>query len=492
MTIVGQFLIATLLWASYGMALSQELSQEDVSPLDPQEVLDSSVEHFPEILEAMSRRRGLSGSLIEAEGAFDLVFEADGFARATGFYDGTVLSGGVRQPFQNFGGSVYSGYAISRGDFPIYEDEYFTSRGGKLKAGVVFSLLRDRLIDERRYDLADARLSERASDFEVLATKVGVQQRALLAYWRWVTAGQNLAVYEELLRNAASRESALARQVARGARAEIFLTENRQNIIRRMSLVTSARRDFQVLGNQLAFYYRDESGELIVPDARRVPSSPTPESLNELAVTQTISVSDAIERRPELRLLRNGIERLRQRVLLQENALKPRLDLNMEISRGLGGEGLGGPSRDETDTLIGFSFSVPLQRRSARGSLSRTRAELDAKEYQRQAVEEQLEVELENILLDLSFAQALVQLAAEEVGQAVILRDAEQRRFESGASDFFLVNVREETAADARVRFYTAALETRIARANYDAATMDLARLGIRDPRQARDLPPLD
>ena len=266
------------------------VGQDDSEPLKPQVVLDSTLQHFPEILEAMARRRAASGSITQAEGSFDLVFQAEGFGRATGFYDGTTLSGGVRQPFRNFGGSLYSGYAISRGDFPIYEDQYFTSLGGKFKAGVVFSLLRDRLIDERRFELSDARLGARAADFEVLATQVGVQQRALVTYWRWVTAGQNLVVYEELLRNAASRESALARQVARGARAEIFLTENRQNIIRRMSLVTAARRDFQALANELAFYYRDSKGQPIVPDARLVPPSPTPESLNELAVTETISV----------------------------------------------------------------------------------------------------------------------------------------------------------------------------------------------------------
>jgi outer membrane protein TolC len=481
-----------LLILAPGLVVSTGWAQEGSPALEPQEVLESSLEHFPAILESMARRRAAAGSIIEAEGAFDLVFEADGFGRATGFYDGVALSGGVKQPFRNFGGSVYGGYSISRGDFPIYEDEYFTSLGGKLKAGVVFSLLRDRLIDERRFTVADARLGARAADFEVLATQVGVQQRALVTYWRWVTAGQNLAVYEELLRNAASRESALARQVERGARAEIFLTENRQNIIRRMSLVTAARRDFQLLANELAFFYRDENGEPIIADARLLPPSPTPESLNALAVTEAISVSQAIERRPELKLLRNGIERLRQRMLLDENALKPRLDLSLELSQGLGGDGPGGPSRDETDTIIGFTFTVPFQQRSARGSLRQTQAELDAREYQQQAVEEQLAIELENILLDLSFAQALVQLAAEEVGQAVILRDAEQRRFESGASDFFLVNVREETAADARVRFYDAALETRISRTNYDAATMDLQRLGLEDDSPAGDLPDLE
>ena len=485
--------IAALAFAAFCLAWGEARAEGgEPRPLDAEEVLASSARHFPEILEAMARRRAAAGAVTEAEGAFDLVFEADGFSRVTGYYDGTALGGAVKRPFRDFGGSLYGGYDLSRGDFPVYEDEYYTSEGGKLKAGVVFSLLRDRYIDARRYGLADARLAARAADFELLATQVGVQQRALVAYWRWVTAGQRLGVYEELLRNAAVRESALARQVRRGARAEIFLTENRQNIIRRMSLVTSARRDFQALANELAFYYRDEAGRRIVPDARRLPPSPTPDSLNALAVTEPIAVSDAIERRPELQVLRNGIERLRQRLALQENALKPRLDLSMEVNHGLGAEGEGGPSRDETDTIVGFTFTVPFEQRGARGGLARTQAELEATRYERQTLEEQLEVELENILLDLAFAQALVQLAAEEVGQAEILRDAEQRRFESGASDFFLVNVREETAADARVRFHTAALETRIARANYDAATVDLERLGIHgDPAQA-ELPRLD
>jgi hypothetical protein len=61
------------------------------------------------------------------------------------------------------------------------------------------------------------------------------------------------------------------------------------------------------------------------------------------------------------------------------------------------------------------------------------------------------------------------------------MRRAEVQRFESGASDFFLVNIREETAADARARYYEAYQRMRIARANYDAATVNLERLRIDD-----------
>ena len=75
----------------------------------------------------------------------------------------------------------------------------------------------------------------------------------------------------------------------------------------------------------------------------------------------------------------------------------------------------------------------------------------------------------------------LADLAQEEVKQARTMQEAERIRFCSGASDFFLVNIREEAAADAQIRYFLAALETNIARANFDAATINLARLGLND-----------
>jgi outer membrane protein TolC len=64
-----------------------------------------------------------------------------------------------------------------------------------------------------------------------------------------------------------------------------------------------------------------------------------------------------------------------------------------------------------------------------------------------------VEIELRNILLELDIAKQLMELARQDVELSETMRRAEVRRFEQGASDFFLVNIREETAADARVAF---------------------------------------
>ena len=449
-------------------------------PLLPTDVLQASESHFPSILKALADRRAAEGRVTESLGAFDIVFSADGFDRAAGFYDGTALGGKVLKPLRPLGGQLYGGYSLSNGDFPIYEDENFTNNGGTAKLGVLFSLLRDRDIDARRFGQIDAELALRQANLEVLLTKVGVQQRALAAYWRWVAAGQKLAVYENLLAIALEREAGLEREVNSGRRAAIFITENRQNITRRQTLATSARRDFRVAGNQ-SIAQVDADGEPLAPRKEELPAEPQIAALPPVPALAELDVDAMLARRPELQILQTGAERALQKLALSENALEPKLDLSFEVAEGFGSIGEGGASRDGTDLVVGFTFSVPLERRSARGKISQAQAELDALRQEQRRIEDQVEIELRNILLELDIALELMELARQDVELSETMRRAEVRRFEQGASDFFLVNIREETAADARVRYYEALQRTRVAQANFDAATVNLSRLGIDD-----------
>jgi outer membrane protein TolC len=473
-----RWLFTLLLVLAAGARAAEEVRV--ATPLTPEEVLQASGEHFPGILKAIAERRAAEGQVTEALGAFDLVFKGDSTTWADGYYDGRYAEGGVSRALRPLGAELYSTYSLSRGDFPIYQDELFTNEGGDLKLGVLFSLLRDRDIDERRFREFDSRLALEQADLEVLLTRVGVQQQALVAYWEWVAAGQQLDIYENLLTIALEREKGLKREVESGRRAEIFLTENAQNITRRRTLVTTAERDFRRAGNRLAFFLRDDSGLPVIPDPARLPH-PEVVTPREKAAVPPLDIPSTLDKRPELRILQTAMQRAVRKVELSENALMPQLDLNFELSQPFGDIGEGGASRDETDAIVGLTFSVPLERRAARGKLSQAEAKLEALRAERRRLEDQVEIELRNILLELNMALRLMELAALEVDQSEIMRRAEVARFNSGASDFFLVNIREETAANARVRYFDAYRRTRIARANYDAATVNLGRLGITD-----------
>ncbi|MFK7831398.1 MAG: TolC family protein [Congregibacter sp.] len=450
-------------------------------PLLPEEVLEASERHFPSILQAMAKRQAAAGKVVESLGAFDVVFAADGLDWMDGFYDGTSVSGKVLKPLRPLGAQLYGQYSLSNGDFPIYQDENFTNNGGTAKLGFLFSLLRDRDIDPRRFGQIDAELALQQADLEVLLTKVGVQQRALEAYWQWVASGQQLAVYENLLKIALEREGGLERQVSSGRRAAIFVTENRQNITRRQTLATTADRDFRVAANRLAFFLRDNDGEPLNPSKQQLPAEEQFGSLPSTPGLESIQMDALLARRPELMILQTGAERALQKIALSENELKPRLDLNFELAEGFGSIGEGGASRDGTDAIVGFTLTVPLERRQAKGRITQARAQLESLRQEQRRIEDNVEIQLRNIVLELDIALQLMSLAAQDVELSETMRRAEVRRFEAGASDFFLVNIREETAADARVRYYTAYQRTRVAQANFDAATVNLARLGIND-----------
>ncbi|MBA4081422.1 MAG: TolC family protein, partial [Erythrobacter sp.] len=314
---------------------------------------------------------------------------------------------------------------------------------------------------------------------DVLLVRLNVQHEALRAYWRWVAAGEEIRVFEELLEIAEARQVGLTREVGEGARARIALTENEQNLLRRRTLLEQARRDFLVASNSLGFYLRGENGQMVVPTREMLPDLGRMKSVARPEVLAATPVSEVIQNRPELQTFKLALERANNRVALRQNDLQPSLNASVELSRDFGAVGDGGPTFDSTDTVVGVTFSVPLQRRTARGALQRAEAELRETELRQRRITDQITTDVANILANLAAGLKLAELADAEVKQANAMVQAERTRFRLGAGEFFLVNAREETAANARISAIRAQLAGRLAEASYNAATMNLKALGL-------------
>jgi outer membrane protein TolC len=437
------------------------------------EVLSSSRQHTPQVLEAMARVRAAEGRRLATEGAFDIVFKGDADSRLDGFYDGKSLGAGVSRPLQTRGGELYAGYRVSDGRFPIYEDERYTNQLGELKAGVVFALLRDRLIDDRRFARTQADVDIELARNEQLVVAIGVQRRAMDAYGTWVATGLRLAILRDLLALAEGRQEGLRGQVARGLKPRILLVENDQNILRRRSLVVEAEQALAIAASRLSLFLRDETGSPMTPAPSRLPSALPPAPIPS-GDARTLAAA-----RPDLQAIDLRMRQARERLALTRNAALPRLDLVLETSRDFGDIGPGGASRSGTEPRVGLRFSVPLQQRSAKGQLAATEAELDAQGLRRRLLEDQIGVELDTIQTDIAATRRVVELAVAEQARASELAVAERRRFELGASDLFLVQVREEAEASARIRAIETAWRETQARAELAAVTADLTALGL-------------
>ena len=463
-----------------GSLLAQEnASDNQISqPLLPNAVLRSSATYHPQIQAAIAKVQQAKSRTEATQGAFDTNLSNDSRARLTGTWDGRYSDWGASQQLRPFGAKVYGKYRISGGSFPIYEDQYFTNELGELKLGVLVSLLRDRSIDARRFAETDAELAEHQAELDTLLVRISVQRRALIAYWRWLTAGRQLEVYTDLLRIARKRESGLESEVREGGRAAIELVENRQNIIRRQELVTTSDRNFKRAAYDLALFYRDIDGKPLTPTPDQLPTSALTEQLFD-SKQNTVYELPSITARPERKALQTAIERINRDIKLRRNNMRPKLDLNFELGRDIGSVAEGGSTRNGTDSIVSLSLRVPLQRRAARGKLNESKAKLKELNAQLTLITDQLQAQMRALVLELETTVKLLDLVSQEVTQTRRLREAEYKRFENGASDFFLVNLREQAAADADLRYHSTRMDAAIAQISYDAAVINLGRLQL-------------
>lgn len=462
-----------ILMAAIWVGLAPSIALAQPKPLTLAEVLQSSRQHAPQVLEAIAKVRQAEGKALSADGAFDTVVKGEAETRLSGFYNGQYAAGTITRPIENWGGSLYGGYRLSTGRFPIYEDERFTNQVGEIKVGAVLSLMRDRLIDDRRFGRTAARIDVDVAEADRLLTAIGVQRRAIGAYNLWVAAGLRLRIYRDLLALAKERQAGFKRQVQLGARPDILLVENEQNILRRETLVARAEQDLAAAGNALSLFLRDANGAPMQPDVARLPGDfPSPIRLPG-------DPRAALAARPDLRQIDMRLLQATNRLALDQNGLKPRLDLKLEASQDIGPIGAGGRSRVGTETKVGLSFTLPLQRRVAKGRIDQTIAEIDAIRRRRQQTEEQIINAIDALAIDVRATERLRTLADSEYDRATTMARAEARRFTLGASDFFLVNVREEAAADAGVRKLDAEYRQIVARAELAAAAADLPALGL-------------
>ncbi|MEQ9062288.1 MAG: TolC family protein [Gammaproteobacteria bacterium] len=436
-------------------------------------VLASSLEHFPAIQSAVQETLIREGRVTGALGAFDLALEQDAKLRS-GYYDGRTLDSRVVKPLPLANARAFAGYRLSNDDFPVYEDEYVTTDGGEFNLGVVLSLWRDRAIDSRRFELAAARLGVREAELDLLLARITTQRNATRAYWSWVIAGKRLQVYEELVALAEQRMRAFEQRAAAGDIAEIFIVENRQNLLRRQALATDARREFAARAIELSLYLRDAEGGPLLPAPGTLPRE-LPSAKTAIADTDALA-AEVLAIRPELARLDNRLAIERKRLALAENELMPRVDLGL---KGAHDVGAGPRSRQGFEAVVDLTVSIPLETRRGRGRVAESRARMNQIELDRLLLEQRLTNEVRKLGTNINAIREFVALTAEEAVQAETMEEAERKRFTAGASDFFLVNLREERSADAEIRNLDARLRYLHGVADLNAITIDRTALGL-------------
>ena len=199
------------------------------------------------------------------------------------------------------------------------------------------------------------------------------------------------------------------------------------------------------------------------------------ENIGDTSNVETI-LDRVIELDPVIASTRLSRQQEQLDVQLAENEAKPRVDLRLYNSRDFGS---GITALRQPENAADINFSIPLATNTARGKASAARARMTGIDLRIRQFINQTRAELEIALVNLDATREMEVIATLELDAASQLAVAEARRFETGLSDFFQLNLREQAVAQAELKRWQAHFDHQVALANYYGVSMNLESLGI-------------
>jgi outer membrane protein TolC len=438
------------------------------------QVLASVYSSYPLLQSALYSRNIALGQQIGASGAFDTKLKGASENGPQGFYENYRQSLGIVQPTY-WGGEVFAGYRIGRGDFQPWYLERQTNDAGEFKAGVQVPLARNRNIDARRAELWKAGYERSMAEPDIQAQLIGYVQDASYGYWDWVAAGEYNQIAKRVLVLAEARTTRIESQVNAGLVDPPELTDNLRLVAIRKAKAADTRRKMEQTAAKLSVYLRDGSGKPIVPTEEQLPGFPDPSPVDELQLDQDIQT--ALSNRPELRML----DLLRQQTQIDyreaSNQLQPELNAVVWGSQDIGEPTSSKRDKSPYESEASVYLDVPMQRRKARGKMTELQGKLAQLSAKQRITADKISIDVQMAHAALTSAWDQVVSSQESLKHAEDLAARERTNQEKGASDLLKVTLREQYAVESAEKYVDALKLYFESRADYRAA-MALDQIG--------------
>ena len=387
-------------------------------------------------------------NLLRSRGGFDPKLAVDYDRKkfkGTDYYD--RLNATFKIPTW-FGVEFKGQFEQNEGDFLNPEES--VPSDGLYSAGVSVSVLKGFWINERMATLRKARFFERQSqaDRDILINEILYD--ASQAYFDWLQSYRDLLVYEGFLKNAQMRYEGIRRSALAGDIAGIDTTEAGIAVQNRKLSLEQARVTYRNKSLELSnFLWLDDNIPIEIQDA--VHPEIDPARAVDLALDLDNVIADSLDltAHPKLRSLDNKVRGLLVDKRLKINQLLPQLDVEYNFLT-------------ETPEFIrsfetqeykgGVTFSVPLFLRKERGALRMAKFKLQDAQFERDnafvSIRNKLAA-LSNELESFERQNLLIEGIVRDYGTML---QAEERKFSFGESSIFLINSRERSLIDARLK----------------------------------------
>jgi outer membrane protein TolC len=329
------------------------------------------------------------------------------------------------------------------------------------------------------------------------------------AYWDLVFSIEDVKVREQSLALAEKLYNDNKRQVEIGTlapievvRAEAEVARNRQDLI----IAQTSRLQQQIVLKDL-LTKNPTDPLLALVDIEPLDSPQVPDVPEILPIQDAIQI--AMEKRPEVIQAQLDLQNRELAVKGSRNALLPRADL-FAFYGGAGLSGIGGITDPVTgqrtvlvtrgygtsltqalqgdfpDYGVGVSISIPIKNRTGQADLARTQIEQRQAEVRYKRTVNTVIVEVRNAQIAMEQNRARIDAAQQATRLAQETLDAEQKKFQLGASTIFLVIQAQRDLAQARSQEVASKVDLMNSQVSFDRAlgrTLERSQITLEDAK---------
>jgi outer membrane protein TolC len=438
-----KFVFYSFLWLTYGLT-----AQSDSIVLTFKEYLGYVKKHHPIVKQAELTLEIGEANLLRARGGFDPKIEVD-YSRKkfknSEYYD--LLNAAFKIPTW-YGIELKADFEENTGEFLNPQNSLPTD--GLYSAGVSFSLAQGLLINDRMATLRKAKFFNQQSkaDRDLLVNQILFN--ASLAYFDWLKSYNEERIYDSFLENAKIRFNGIARSAKEGERAAIDTVEAKITVQNRELSLKQAQLNLLKKKLELSNFLWIENNIPLEIEETVIPEVELLISIDAALQIENRPLNDFdISTHPKLVSLENKLEALEVDKRLKANKLLPKVDLEYnflsqtpEIAN----------SFNSSNYKAGLQLSFPLFLRKERGDLKLAKFKIQDATFELTSQELEIKNKVLAIYNEIDSYNEQINLIIDIVNDYETLVAAEERKLSFGESSVFLINSREKSLIDAKLK----------------------------------------
>lgn len=358
--------------------------------------------------------------------------------------------------------SFFGGKSTTNDSFTVFNPQYST----QLRMDFTQPLIRGRGTYIQKLPIMVARSRLRQTEHNLKDTLLRLFSQAELIYWRAIELRENLRVQERALDLAAEFLKRSRRELELGAISRLDIYQPEFQFAQAQANVTQNR----YLVAQQDDAIRRQIGADLDPMIRKLPivlTEAVAPPTNPQTIDPEVAVNRALAARPDLRAAMQALDVDDLTIQQTSNALKPDFSLSGRyISQGRGGTFLQrqnvftetgqttvsriipGGIGDSLDQLFGFGFPLyefgvrlrlPIRDRSAQANLADALVSKKRDALTVRTTEQQIRLDVLTAVNQVEASKDAVELQLKSLDFARKRLDAENKRYELGTSQIFLV-----------------------------------------------------